>query len=172
MNKLKLPALALGLVLLATSCKKTDLQHPSLPAAPTATAVAPAKASGWKNLTNWTSVKGNQFTTFATRVSDSSITADVAHNGLVLAFAKNGNSIQALPFQEKDARGAYWYYQVANGKILVNCDSYINTQPASATGLRYFVFSASRLKTLEAQGYSKIKLMQLTYEDLSSLVKN
>jgi hypothetical protein len=135
----------------------------------TATASVATKAPEWRSFTNWTSSKGEKFTTYSSKVADSTITSAVANSGLVLTFSKNGNNIQALPFQEKGTNDSYWYYQVSKGALTLSCDNYSGTASLNTAGFKYFIFSTEQLKELEAKGYSKIKLMQLAYEDVAAL---
>jgi hypothetical protein len=171
MNKHKLPVLGLSLVLLITSCKKNDVQHENtLGNSPVAAAIAAsAKASEWSTLPNWASSKGDKFTTYTSKVTDSSITSSVTSRGMVLAFVKDGSTINALPFQKKGANDSYYYYQVSNGSITLSCDNYSGTANLGAEAFKYFVFTPEKLKDLESQGYTKIKLMQLAYEDVAAL---
>jgi hypothetical protein len=171
MNKHKLPVLGFSLLLLIASCKKNDVQHENtLGNSPVAAAMAAsAKASDWKTLSSWASAKGDKFTTYSSKVSDSSITSSVTSRGLVLAFVKNGSTINALPFQQKGTNDSYYYYQVSNGTITLSCDNYSGTANVSSEAFKYFVFTPEKLKDLESQGYTKIKLMQLAYEDVAAL---
>ncbi len=170
MNKHKLPVLGFSLLLLITSCKKNDVQHEDTMTNSTAIA-APAitKASEWKSFSNWTSSKEEKFTSHSSKVTDSSITNAVATSGLVLAFSKAGNTIQALPFQEKGANDSYWYYQISKDAITLSCDNYNGTAPVNTTEFKYFVFTPEQLKNLETKGYSKLQLLQLTYEEVAAL---
>jgi hypothetical protein len=170
MNKHKLSVLGFSLLLLITSCKKNDVQHEDTTTNPTAiTAPAITKASEWRSFTNWTSSKEEKFTSHSSKVTDSTITNAVATSGLVLAFSKAGNTIQALPFQEKGTNDSYWYYQISKDAITLSCDSYKGTAPVNTTEFKYFVFTPDQLKDLETKGYSKMKLLQLTYEEVAAL---
>ncbi|HJW15818.1 MAG TPA: hypothetical protein VJ499_01780 [Flavisolibacter sp.] len=171
MNKHKLPVLGLSLILLITSCKKNDVQHENtLGNSPVAAAMAAsAKASDWKTLSSWASAKGDKFTTYTSKITDSSITSSVTSRGMVLAFVKDGSTINALPFQKKGTNDSYYYYQVSNGSISLSCDNYSGTANLSSEVFKYFVFTPEKLKDLESQGYTKIKLMQLAYEDVAAL---
>ena len=172
MIKHKLPVLGLGLILLITSCKKTDVQQPSLPEQPAevaAVASASIKASEWKTLGNWSTLKSEKFSTHNSSIADSSITSSVTGTGLVLAYVKNGTTINALPFQEKGTKGSFWYYQVSNGSIIFSCDDYSGSQSLSSSEFKYFVFTPEQLAGLEAKGYSKVKLMQMTYEEVAAI---
>jgi hypothetical protein len=91
------------------------------------------------------------------------------NNGLVLAFVKIENSVNALPFQQKGTNDAYWYYQVSTENVSFSVDSYKGTQALNAAEFKYFAFSPEQLKDLETKGYSKIKLMQLSYEEVAAL---
>ena len=169
MNKHKLPVLGLSLILLITSCKKNDVQHENTQTSPAPAAPVSASVSEWRTFTSWTSSKGEKFTTYRSKIADSSLTNAVSSKGLVLAFARNGESIKALPFQEKGTSDSYWYYQVSSGTITLSCDNYSGKASPADVSFKYFVFSPEQLKDLEAKGYSKIKLMQLAYEDVVAL---
>ena len=105
MNKHTLPVIGFSLLLLITSCKKTDVQQENNLASPAATTVATASStasvSDWKTLSNWNSSKSEKFTSYSAIVEDSTISNAVAGSGLVLAFVKNGNTVSALPIEEK-----------------------------------------------------------------------
>jgi len=167
MNKHNLSVLGLGLILLATSCKKTDVQHENPVSTPAPSTVAKAE---WTAISNWSSSQEEKFTSFSATIQDSSISNAVTANGLVLVFSKNGNTINALPFQEKGSTDAYWYYQVSKGTITLSSDNYSGAQPSSTTGYKYIVFSPQQLRDLEAKGYSKIELMQLSHDDLAAIL--
>lgn len=163
MNKFKLPAFGFALVLLITSCKKEDVQ-PTKPSVNTATTAQALNSSEWRSLTNWSTLKGEK-TSYFSKVSDSAITTEVAQAGLVLAFAKDNNGIQSLPLSEKD--NSYWYYQVSRGSISFSTDA----TDTGAKQFSYFIFSKQQLAELDASGYSKSKLMQMSYNDLAGLLK-
>jgi hypothetical protein len=175
MNKHKLLILGSSLMLLITSCRKNDVQHENNMTSNPAAVVAPttesvSKTSEWKTISNWASSKQEKFTTYTSKVEDANITSAVTAGGMVLAFAKNGNSIQALPFQEKGTNDAYWYYQVSNGAVTLSVDAYTGTPSVNAAGFRYIVLSPEQLKDLAANGHSKTELMQLSYENLVAVL--
>ena len=174
MNKHTLPVIGFSLLLLITSCKKTDVQQENNLASPAATTVATASStasvSDWKTLSNWNSSKSEKFTSYNAIVEDSSISNAVAGAGLVLAFVKNGNTVSALPFEEKGSSNSYTYYQVARGSIIFSSDVYSGTSSMNAASFKYFVFSPEQLKDLEAKGHSKAELLQLSYEGLTAVV--
>jgi hypothetical protein len=171
MNKHKLPVLGLGLLLLLSACKKNDVQYENMETTEqTVAAPVSAPVSEWKPANSWTSSKQEKFTTHTSKTDDSTITSTVTNSGLVLAFIKTGNSINALPFQEKGTSDSYWYYQVSNGSISFSCDSYSGTPSLNSAEFKYFVFSPEQLTDLEAKGYSKIKLMQLSYEEVAAIL--
>jgi len=163
MNKFKLPVFGFALLLLIASCKKEDVQPPKPSVNTNATAQA-VNSSDWRSLTNWSTLKGEK-TTYFSKLSDSAITTEVAQAGLVLAFARDNNGIQSLPLSEKD--NSYWYYQISRGNISFSTDA---TNP-SAKQFSYFVFSKQQLAQLDASGYSKSKLMQMSYNDIAGLLK-
>lgn len=170
MNKHDLSVLGLGLVLLISSCKKNDVQHNSTPVNPQTTTQVKTTPE-WKALNNWTSRKNEKFTTLTSKVTDSTLSLEVARTGLVLAFAKFGNTIKALPFQESTNGDAYWYYQVSKGVISFSVDNY-TAKAANDGTFKYFIFSAAQLKDLEAKGITKLNLMQLPYQEVQALFRN
>lgn len=172
MNKHKMLALVMGAALLVTACKKNDLEQTTANQAKTA--IAPASASTWKSLGNWSSQSQDKYTVYSKQLQDSSITGTVASKGLVLVYKKNGSSIQSLPFEEKGANGAsyFWYYQVASGVLSVNADAYGGAQaPSADNSFTYFVVSKEKLTDLESKGHAKSELMTLSYENAASLLK-
>ena len=184
MKNMKLPILGLSLVLLVTSCKKDDLKEDSIQDA-TASSVEATKADtqNWKTVTQWEKADQGTFSVHYFTIADSSITADVADNGLVLVFKKDGNNIHSLPFEETKASSKqsdnttasanYWYHQVADGSLLVSYDVY-NTPatPETASSFKYFVITPDQLNTLQTNGYTTEKLMGLSYADAANLLKS
>jgi hypothetical protein len=162
MKNFKLPVLGFSLLLFVASCKKEDVKP--VDASVNQNALVSANSSQWKSLSNWSTLAGDKATYFS-KLADSAITADVARTGLVLAFAKGDEGIQALPFSGKD--NSYWYYQISKGSISFTTDA----SNASVKQFSYFVFSQQQLQQLEASGYSKSKLMQMTYNDVATLLK-
>lgn len=184
MKNMKLPILGLSLVLLVASCKKDDLKEDSAQDA-TTTSVADTKVASqsWKTITQWEKADQGTFSVHYFTIADSSITADVADNGLVLVFKKDGSSIHSLPFEETKASSKesdnttasanYWYHQVSDGNLLVSYDIY-NTPatPETASSFQYFVITPDQLNTLQSNGYTTEKLMGLSYADAANLLKS
>jgi len=158
----------MALLFLVTSCRKTDVQSETSLNKET-TVPSSLKTQEWKSVTNWTSAKGEKFITYTAYITDSTITSTVAKNGLVLAFVKNGASINAMPYQEKTTSDSYWHYQVAEGVIIFSVDAYSPVELRSPE-LKYFVLAQDQIKHLETAGYSKTHLMQLTYEEAEELL--
>jgi hypothetical protein len=169
MKKHNLIAFGFGIALLATACKKTDVQEAKVQT-PQATAVE----KNWSSLNNWTRQSEENSAVFSNKVEDPSITAAIAKGGMVLAYKKNGNTITALPAEEKNGTASYfWYYQVSEGTIVFNAEANGNaTSPASSNAFKYFVISAEQLKEFEQKGYSRGELMRLTYENAQALLKS
>ncbi|MGZ3898641.1 MAG: hypothetical protein ACXVMS_18990 [Flavisolibacter sp.] len=170
MNKHKLPVLGFSLLLLITSCKKNDVQYENKTNSATPVATISAKAADWAQVNNWTSSKGDKFTSYSATIADSSITTAVTGSGLVLAFAKSGETIKNLPFQEKGTTDAYWYYEVSTNALTLYCDAYSGTPSLNTSGFKYFVFTPEQLKDLAAKGHSRSDLMQLSYESVAALL--
>lgn len=169
MKKNKLLVSCFALLMVITSCKKNDVLPPNATASKNST-VSNAATSEWKALSNWATAKGTNVTTYSSKISDSSITDGVAKNGLVLAYFKNSSSTQSLPFQEKD-KSSFAYYQISKGNLTFSVDNYSGSTNLTTNSFAYFVFTPEKLKSLESAGYSKSKLMQMSYNDIANLPK-
>jgi hypothetical protein len=165
MKNYKLPFLEFALVLLIASCRKEDIQAKNT----TNNLSAVSNTAQWKSLSNWSSSKNEEITTYFSKVSDSSITSNVVNAGFVLVFKKNGSDIQSLPFQEKSSK-TYWYYQVSGGSLRINSDNNAG-QNLNAQSFAYFVISPEKLSALEASGKAKLDLLQLSFEQAEALLK-
>jgi hypothetical protein len=168
MKKHTFAAAALSVILLATSCKKNDVQSPTAAGTTTTDAVA----SSWKTVSNWSKESAEGYAVYSSNIQDSAITASVAADGLVLVYKNGTSGAIALPAEEKATGKSYfWYYQVSEGSLLINADAYGSaTSPAGQT-IKYYVLSADQLSSLEAKGYSKAELMKLSYETASAILK-
>jgi hypothetical protein len=157
--------MGMALMLLIASCKKEDVRQTTTDNVSSGSAL---KAQ-WNSLSNWQNSKNENVTTYFSRLTDSSITKDVVNAGIVLVYKKTGNDIQSLPLQEKDNK-TYWYYQVANGSIRINSDNNDGQNLGTQT-FSYFVVTPEQLSKLEASGKTKLDLLQLSYDQASSLIK-
>lgn len=183
MKNMKLPILGLSLILLVASCKKDDFKEESTSDASTSVAANDATSLSWKPATNWEKADQGTFSVHYFTIADSSITADVADNGLVLVFKKAGNNINSLPFEETKASDAketastatspnYWYHQVAEGNLLISYDVYNTPANAdNANSFQYFVITPEKLNSLQTDGYTAEKLMGLSYAEAAKLLK-
>ena len=134
------------------------------------TVSAEKQPAHWNSI-NWTSSQQENFTIHYSTINDNAITASVAEKGLVLVYKKTANSINALPFDKKGISEEHWYYQVSPGKILINCDAYGSDQSLNETSsFQYFIISAEKLNELEASDKSRIDIMELSYEQASTLL--
>jgi hypothetical protein len=171
MKKHNLLVAGIGLALMLTACKKSDVLSP---AAATET-VAPATnaTSDWKTISSWTAETKDKFSIYSGKSENSAVTPAVAANGLVLVYKKSGNSIMALPGEEKNGNSSYfWYYQVSEGNIEILADGYGAAKtPGNEQNFAYFILSADQLSALETKGHSKAELMTLSYESVSALLK-
>lgn len=153
-------------MLLIISCKKEDVQKTAT--ANNSLSNINLKSSQWNSLSNWSSSKTENITTYFSTLSDSAITAEVANAGLVLVYKKNGNDIQSLPFQEKDSK-IYWYYQVSKGSIRISSDN-SDGQNLGSYSFSYFIFTPQQISFLEAKGKTKLNLLQLSYGQAASIL--
>src|SRR3954470_7923520 len=137
MNKQKLSILGLAMMILVASCRKTDADVP-------ASAEQTVTVSGFKTVSNWQSNTENNVTSYSGRLQDSSITADVVENGLVLVYLKSANSVSSLPVELKGTNNISWNYQVSENLIQVNAD--VNKGSLSQdVSFRYFVLNGAKL---------------------------
>jgi hypothetical protein len=166
MNKHKLAITAFAVItLIATACKKNDLKHqPAEPKAPE-TAVA---TSQWRTVSSWSNSKQDAFTVYSGKIEDNNITSDVVSKGLVLVYKSNGANILTLPAEDKGSNN-YWYYQVSKGSVVITSDVY-GAGFDQASTFQYFILTKEKVAELEAQGYSKAKLMSLSHAEASQLI--
>jgi hypothetical protein len=164
MKNHKFAFLGFGLMLLIASCRKEDIHAKNEP-----DNLSAVSNTAWKSLGNWSSSTTEDVTTYFSKVSDSVITGNVVSAGFVLVFKKTGSDIQSLPFQEKDSK-AYWYYQVSKESIQINC---INNAGQNLNGqsFSYFIITPEKLSALEANGKTRLDLLQLSYEQAVVLLK-
>ena len=187
MKNVKLPILGLSLLLLVASCKKDDFKEDSATdTTASSSALTDADGLSWKSASQWETTNQETFSVHYFTITDSSITADVADNGMVLVFKKAGNSINALPFEEAKSgtegstSGAeattnanYWYHQVAEGSLLISYDVYSASKtPDNANSFQYFVITPEKLQNLQNDGYDSEKLLNLNYTEAATLLKS
>lgn len=175
MKTVKFPILCLAVTLFAASCKKNDVQGETSSESTAATA---ASDLSWKTISQWENDDQGTFSVHYFTIADSSITADVADNGLVLVYKKADTNVNTLPFEEGNPGDAstasntanYWYHQVSEGSLLVSCDVYTGKADDAANSFKYFVITPEKLESLASDGYDAEKLMNLSYNDAAALL--
>jgi hypothetical protein len=180
MKNPKLPISLLLLIVLGASCKKSDYLNDkassSLASETSVVAASPAVDSiGWNPSANWEVAKQDDYSVYYFNIKDDKITNDVAENGLVLVYKKNGSSVSALPVEEKasGANSLYWYHQITEGNLMITVDAYgTSTEPASANTFKYFVITPEQLKSLEAKKYTAASLMDLSYNEVKTILES
>ena len=172
MKNLKLHLLGLAATVLLFSCKKNDLLEEELPATPETEAVASSRASisSWQSAASWEKAEESDASVYSFSLTDASLNADVAEKGLVLVYRKGGSAVSSLPFED-DAASQYWYYQVTDGSLTVSCDVTEKGKAPANDSFQFIAFSSAQLSALEEQGYSKLDLMQLTYDNATALLQ-
>jgi len=183
MKNVKLPILGLSLVLLIASCKKDDLKQTTADATSNTELLSDADTTGWQTSTKWETVDQQSYSVRYFNIQDANITSDVADNGLVLLYKKNGTAINALPFEEGTAAATttedasektnanYWYHQVSEGSLLISCDVYTSETPVTANSFKYFIVTPEKLQSLQQDGHTAEELMNLSYTDAAKLLK-
>jgi hypothetical protein len=169
MNKLSL--LALGMLMLVTACKKTDLlPAPNTPAA-SATATT-AAAPSWNSLSSWQATTFDKGVMYSNTISDTLITASVVKNGLVLGYAKTEAGVFGLPYQQTQNADTYsWFYQVRAGAIVVSCTTSAAAKaPSVSQTFAYLVFTPEKLAALQSKGQTKASIIGLSYDKASALL--
>lgn len=167
MNKHKLAISAfVAITLITTACKKNDLKHQPANQKTTETAAT----SQWKSVSTWSNSKQDEFTVFSGKIEDNNITSEVVSKGLVLVYKSNGANVLTLPGEDKNANN-YWYYQVSKGSVIITSDVYgAAAEFDQSSTFQYFILTKEKVAELEAQGYSKAKLMSLSHADASQLL--
>jgi hypothetical protein len=164
MFKHKILFLAIGATLAFSSCRKTDAAYETTQE--NAAHATETTSASWTPVGDWKSSQQEQFKVQFGTIQDPAITADVVNKGLVLVYAKEGANIQSLPYQSEQSN-SFWYYQIAEGSLLVSADVY-GTSNAAAPEIRYFIFTEQQLNELEKSGTSKAEIMSLSYEQASA----
>lgn len=142
-----------GLIILLAfaSCKK-DFEE-TMTTAPTESAVARSQATNnWKTMKNWVESGGN----YEASITDSTITAAVLSDGLVLLYINSG-SIQLLP---ADVENTSFYYQAEEGSIRITANTTVEAGPAFS----YVIFTKEELDKLEEKGVAKAALLKMDYQ--------
>lgn len=183
MKILQLTFTASVLLLLATSCKKTDFQD-ELPqnaqsesgelTDPVSSSSAPldlSKETGWQSASTWDVEKQEDFSIYYINVSDAAITSEVVDDGLVLLYKNDKLSLSSLPVEENGkTESRYWYHQVTEGNIMISVDSYGDAlSPDASSNFKYFILTPEKLEELEANGQDVDSLMNLSYQQASAL---
>lgn len=176
MNKRQLSTFAIGLMLLAASCKKSDALYKESARQEanqqqTAATTETGSVAVWKTASQWSSAAQEGFTIHSTKLSDSSITSDVVAKGLVLVYMNDGKSVVSLPYQQKDGGDAFWYYQLSKNSLQINCDAYTAGINPSSVQVKYFVITPTQLEELAKAGHDKKSLLTLTYDNAAALLK-
>jgi len=170
MNKHKLSILAFSVAILVASCRKNDVPANAEANSAINKILAPVKPE-WATVAGWSSARQDKFTVNTGKIADPDLSEAVVSNGLVLVYKKNGSGLESLPFQEKGANDAYWYYQVSKGEIEITCDNYSGEQKLGENQFAYFVLNADKLADLGSKGYDEVKLLDLSYEQAKAILK-
>jgi hypothetical protein len=173
MRIIKIFSIAFTLVTLV-SCQKDAIDAPvyteeAASEAVNTTTASTATLSAWMPVSNWNSSKKQTGTSWSGTIDDVSITADIANNGLILAFAKNGNAGQSLLYMQ--AGNAYWYYQVEQGHIVINTETVNGNSIDRNQSFQYVVLSADQLDELSGKGIFRDDLIKLSWEEATALFK-
>jgi hypothetical protein len=170
MKGMKFLALAIG-VLTIVSCRKESMQQEAVntevPAADVSTTTSSARLSAWQQVNSWSAAKQSG-SVYTGRIDDVAITTEITNTGMVLLFSKNGATTQSLPFKQDD--NTYWSYQVEEGSVIVNADAGVSkTTMDNNRQFQYIVLSKEQLDALEAKGYSRSSLINISYQSASTL---
>jgi hypothetical protein len=175
----KMSLSVLLLIVLASSCRKTDfleeqqtiLTEASTSFATDSTTDAGTDSSGWKSSSDWKVAAQESFSVYYLNIVDANITADVVNEGLVLVFKQGDKKSSSLPVEEKSTTGSqYWYHQVTEGNLLISADTYGAAKaPDASSSIKYFIATPQKRAELEQKGYSLDRLMGLSYAEAAEL---
>jgi len=169
MKSITILALGIG-VLTLVSCRKEAVQ-PSAETTEQSAAQNQSKTvsvSAWQPIGNWSRNSGEQGGASSGTINDGAISSEVAGEGLILVFMKQGNTTQSLPYLQGDI---YWNYQVEAGSIVVNATSASSKGSISQDQpFQYIILTKEKLEELEGQGQSKSGLMDLSYDQAIALL--
>ena len=172
MKSLKPSIFGMFLLISVVGCKKNDFKDELVNENLLTTATQAKDAAGWASLNKWEFASQEDFSVFYTTIQDAQLTAEVADNGLVLVFKKDGTSVSALPVEEKTkSESHYWYHQITEGKILISVDTYgTSIAPDAAKAFKYFIITPEKLAQLTTTGHSLDQLMNLNHQEAASLL--
>ena len=136
------------------SCKKEDVKNASAQSSKTIDAI-----SNWRTIESWVS-SGNGY---EGSISDSTISSDIASNGLVLVYAKSNTTNELLPVQIGKTN---FYYQVENGSVQIIAN---DAAPDKTLQFSYVILTKDQLDTLEQKGISSLQLMKMNYQQIREL---
>ena len=174
--------LAVSLAFVMASCSKIDFEEEAVSEVAVHSEIA-ANAVGWQSSFVWETVGQDELSVHYVTIEDDGITTDVADDGLVLLFKRNGASVSSLPIEE--GAGAqesateesaaplskYWYHQVSAGNLLITCDDYAKSgTPEGANSFKYFIITPEKLQSLSTEGYTAESLMALDYDAAAALL--
>ncbi len=176
----KMSLSVLLLIVLASSCRKTDFLEEqqaittdaSASIADSITRSTTADSSGWRSSSDWKVTAQESYSVYYLNIEDANITADVVNEGLVLVFKQSGKTSSSLPLEEKGTSGSqYWYHQVTEGNLLISADTYGGAKaPDASSGIKYLIATPQKRAELEQKGYSLDRLMSLSYAEAAELL--
>lgn len=177
MKSIKLSVLGMALIVVIASCSKKDAYSDetiSQDSSIKSSAAAAVDNNSWHTTAQWESAKQDNYSVYYFNIADAKITSDVASDGLVLVYKKQGGTSVAMPYEEKSGdNSVYWYHQVTDGNLLILSDSYNKaSQPGADASFKYLIVTPDQLKSLDAQGHSRSNLMDMTYEQASKLLSS
>ena len=166
MKKHQFLTLTLSATILMTACRKNDIQHAN-------TGSDASQSIAWRAINNWSQQKDGNSVSYRSQQQAPAISSGIASDGLVLVYQKSGNTISSLPYEITTGAGtSSWYYQVSEGELtLINEISGMADFDASAASFSTLLFTAEKIKQLEAKGIEKADMMKLSYENAISLLK-
>ncbi len=166
MNKQTFFILTSGLILSLSACKKTDIKEDL---AIVDKYVAAAAAPAWRSVGSWSTTQEDASVIYNGSVTDTSLTAAIVADGLVLVYKKSGSEVQSLPVEEA---GKFWYYQVSENTLEINCEGAESDDAVKQQTFQYILLSAEQVADLESKGHSRSDLMTLSHENARALLNN
>lgn len=156
-------------ILALTSCSKENTEVPETPMEETISGEG-VTVSSWNTVGQWDENEEEQDGNVSTQFSAAEVSDAVLQDGLVLVYARSGNTVQLLPFTDK--QNTQWYYQATQGGIfLMGLNGEESKTETDRPAFSYVVLSQEKILQLESLGKRKVDLMNMSYEALVELLK-
>ncbi|MGV3767110.1 MAG: hypothetical protein ACO1NW_13345 [Chitinophagaceae bacterium] len=152
-----------------TSCSKENNEVPETVTGETISGEG-VTVSAWNTVGKWDENEEEQDGNVSTQFSVAEVSDSILQDGLVLVYARSGNSVQLLPFTDRN--NTQWYYQAAAGGIfLMGLNAEEGKTSTDTPSFSYVVLSREKILQMESLGKRKLDLMNMSYDALVNLLR-